>query len=109
MGWLTWCVTSGFVLGVIVMPRLDSLQARSISPARSLAGNWGIFFVGQSVPSLQPESGIGVAVLDGSGGISGVQTVHNGTRLCDVTLTGTLTVGPTGTGRMTIGSVVSVA
>ena len=105
MTWRTWCVTGGFVLALVAMPRMDSLQARSISPARSLAGNWGISFVGQSVPSLQPESGIGVAVLDGNGGISGVETFNTGTRVCDVTLTGTYTVEPNGTGRMTIGSV----
>lgn len=105
MGWRKWWVTAVVGLGVMAVAPTDSPQARSIPHPRSLAGNWGIFFAGQSVPSLQPESGIGVAVLDASGGISGVETFNTGTQICEVTLTGSYTVEANGTGRMTIGSV----
>lgn len=103
MGWREWCVTLVLVLGVVAAPGMDSPQARSAP--RSLAGNYGIFFVGQSVPSLQPESGIGVAILDDHGNVAGIETFNTGTQICDVTLTGTYTVDPNGTGRMRIGSV----
>jgi hypothetical protein len=93
------------VLGVVGVPPTDTLQARSVATAGSLAGEYGIFFVGQSVPSLQPSSGIGVAVLDGHGAITGVETFNAGTRICDVTVTGTYTVAPNGTGRMSLDSV----
>jgi hypothetical protein len=93
------------MLGVVVVPGLETPQARSTAPPRRLAGNYGIFFAGQSVPSLQPESGIGAAVLDDQGAITGVETFNTGTTICEVTLSGTYTVDPNGTGRMTIGSV----
>ena len=107
MGWREWCVAGALVLGVVAVPGMDSPQARSAP--RGLAGNYGIFFVGQSVPSLQPESGIGVAILDDHGTVTGIETFNTGTQICDVTLTGTYTVDPNGTGRMSIGSVSPIA
>jgi hypothetical protein len=63
----------------------------------------GIFFAGQSVPSLQPESGTGVITADGKGNLTGVETFNLGTQVCEnVALKGTYTVdATTGTGKLT--------
>jgi hypothetical protein len=106
MGVRAWCLTAGLALGVIVtVPPAGPLQARSVSPPRSLAGNYGIVFVVQSVATLRQESGIGVAVLHGDGTVTGVETFNTGTQTCEVTLTGTYTLEANGTGRMRLGSV----
>jgi hypothetical protein len=98
-------MTAVLVLAVVVSaPPTGPLQARGISPVRSLAGNWGLSFVGQVVGAQQPESGVGVVVLDDRGGITGFETFSNGTDVCHVTLTGTYTLDPNGTGHITLGA-----
>jgi hypothetical protein len=105
MGVRAWCVTAVLVLAVVVTaPPTGPLQARGLSPIRSLAGNWGFSFVGQGLGSQTPSSGVGVVVLDDHGGLTGFETFSDGTHICEVTLAGTWTLQANGTGRITLGA-----
>ncbi|HKA53160.1 MAG TPA: hypothetical protein VKJ47_05815 [Candidatus Binatia bacterium] len=103
MQWRKWCVTGVLALGVVAVLWMEPLQARSGFSQRSVKGTYGIFFAGQSVPSLQPESGTGVITADGKGNLTGVETYNLGTQVCEnIVLKGTYTVdATTGTGKLT--------
>jgi len=106
MQWRKWGVIGVLALGVATVPWMESVRARSGFSQRSVKGTYGIFFAGQSVPSLQPESGIGVITADGKGNLVGVETYNLGTQACEnIVLTGTYTVdATTGTGTLTAAS-----
>ena len=96
-----WWVMILVVCSVVAGLGRDTTQAASEFSLSSIQGTYGVFFVVQAVPSLQPLSGIGVFTADGQGNVTGVATYNDGTLVCeDVAVSGTYTVNPNGTGTV---------
>jgi hypothetical protein len=87
---------------VIVAVTMDTGRASTGYSNFSLRGTYRVAYAGISVAAGKPESGVGVFVADGTGGISGVESYNGGGQLCqDVAVNGTYDVQPNGMGTMT--------
>jgi hypothetical protein len=84
------------VLGLNTTPATSELSFRPPCSLQSIKGTYGVFFVVQSTPGLQPESGVGVITADGAGHfVAGTETFNTGSQVCtNVALSGTYTVNP---------------
>src|ERR1051326_8217799 len=91
-----WLLTVLAVV-VIIAATMDTGRAATGYSIYSIRGTYRITFTGLSVPELTPESGIGVLVADGTGGIVGTESFNLAGHVCtNVAITGTYSVGTNG-------------
>ena len=86
---------------VTIVATMDTGRAAITYSDYDIRGVYRITFTGLSVPDLSPESGIGVLVADGLGGITGTEAFNLGGHVCtNVAIAGTYSVGANGMGTM---------
>ena len=99
---LNACVLAVLAVIVTIVATMDTGRAAVGYSTYSIRGTYRITYTGLSLPSMVPESGIGVFVADGTGGLTGTEVVNAGGRLCpNVAVTGTYTVDGNGLGSLT--------
>lgn len=95
------CVLAAIAVVVTIVATMDTGRAASGYSTYSVRGTYRIAYTGVNLPSLVPESGIGIFVADGTGGIAGTETLNISGLICtNVALTGTYSVDPNGMGTM---------
>jgi hypothetical protein len=95
------CVLAVIAVIVTIVATMDTGGATSGYSAYSIRGTYRITFTGLSLPSMSPESGVGVFVADGTGHITGTEVLNSGGKVCpDVTVTATYTVNVIGIGTL---------
>jgi hypothetical protein len=96
------CVLAILAVVAIVAATRDTGRASTGYSNFSVRGTYRVTFTGVSLATGKPESGVGVFVADGTGGITGVESYNGGGRLCqDVAVNGTYDVQPNGMGTKT--------
>ena len=97
---------SGLALVLVLAQSVDAEDGRKFSD-RSLRGSYAVGISG-TVVSVGPMAGTGLLTGDGRGNLVGTQTISYGTGPCVLTLAGTYSVNPdgTGTGSVTVTSAV---
>ena len=95
--------TIGSVIAALVaLSMAPPVQAGEQCSPRSVAGDWGYTITGTRLP-LGPSASVGTFHLDGSGNLTGAQTLSiNGIIVQDEVLAGTVAVSPDCTGSSTI-------
>lgn len=94
-------VLAGLAVVVIIAATMDTGRAAPIYSTFNILGTYRVAFTGVSLSTGTPESGIGVFVADGKGGITGIESFNNGGQVCtNVAVKGTYTVDGNGMGTM---------
>jgi hypothetical protein len=89
------------IVAVVTVAVMDTSSARPGFSLESIRGTYRLTFTGLMLPSLRPESGLGIFVADGHGRITGTEVFNSDGHLCpDVVVTATYTVDPNGTGAL---------
>ena len=87
------CVLTVLAVIVTIVATMDTGRAAAGYSTYSIRGTYRITYTGLSLPSMVPESGIGVFVADGTGHLTGTEVVNAGGLLCpNVAVTGAYTV-----------------
>jgi hypothetical protein len=95
------CLLALLGLALVVVVTMDTSSARSGFSLDSIRGTYRLTFTGLILPSLRPESGLGIFVADGNGRITGTEVFNTDGHLCpDVVVSATYTVNPNGTGTL---------
>ena len=91
----------------VVLLAMSAQQGSAVEPGgfsdRSFRGSYALGIIG-TVVSVGPVAGTGVLTSDGKGNLDGTQTISYGFGPCVLTLSGTYSVNPdgTGTGSVTV-------
>ena len=94
-------VLAVFAAAVVIVATMDTGRAAPIYSTYSIHGTYRIAFTGVSLSTGRLESGVGIMVAYGTGGITGVESFNNGGQLCtNVAVKGTYTVEPNGLGTL---------
>ena len=96
------CVLAVLAVIVTIVATMDTGRAASGYSTYSVRGTYRVTYTGLNLPSMIPESGIGIFVADGTGHITGTEILNVGGLLCtDVKVNGTYSVDVNGFGTMT--------
>lgn len=89
------------VLGIIALAARDTSSASFTYANFNLHGTYRITFTGFVPSSGRLQSGVGIFVLDGDGGLSGTEVFNNGGGVCrSVVVTGTYGLNGNGIGEL---------
>lgn len=94
-------VIVAMVLGIIALAARDTSSASFTYSNYNLQGTYRITFTGFVPSSGRLQSGVGIFVLDGGGGLSGTEVFNNGGTVCrNVVVTGTYALNGNGIGEL---------
>jgi hypothetical protein len=92
---------TAMVLGIIALATRDTSSASFTYANYNLHGTYRITFTGFVPSSGRLQSGVGIFVLDGEGGLSGTEVFNNGGTVCrNVVVTGTYAINGNGIGEL---------